>query len=125
MITDLEQDGAPSLTRDAAHSNQPPPASSRMAIAATFTAEPISEAIEFWAHELNLPVRVEHASYGQVFQELLHPQSLFRANVSGANVVLLRAEDWMPQPAGPACPALSHDIKRQRLPNGVEIAHLN
>jgi FkbH-like protein len=66
----------------------------KIAIAATFTAEPLAEAIEFWLKELDLPARVQFAPYNQVFQQLLDPQSLLSRNTQGLNVLLVRMEDW-------------------------------
>ena len=68
-------------------------ASSTLALAATFTAEPLKETLEFWMHALNLPFEVEFAPYHQVFQELLHPDSLLAQNQAGVNGVLIRLED--------------------------------
>src|SRR5215831_11074147 len=48
-----------------------------IAIAATFTAEPVEEALAYW------------------FQQLLDPTSLLATNQRGVNVLLLRFEDWM------------------------------
>lgn len=67
----------------------------RIAISATFTAEPLLEVLDFWMRELDLPARVELAPYHQVFQQLLDPGSLLRANQHGVNVVLVRLEDWL------------------------------
>jgi len=67
----------------------------RMRIVASFTAEPLLDVLEFWAELLDVPLRVDTAEYGQVLQELLAPGSGLRSNDSGANVVLLRAEDWI------------------------------
>jgi amino acid adenylation domain-containing protein/FkbH-like protein len=63
-------------------------------IAATFTAEPIEEVLAFWLEELGVAGRIAFAPYGQVFQELLDPASLLSTNTHGANVVLVRFEDW-------------------------------
>ena len=64
-----------------------------IAIAATYTAEPIKEPLEFWLRQLGLAARVEFAPFNQVFQQLLDPASLLATNKHGANVVLLRIED--------------------------------
>ncbi len=64
-----------------------------VAIAATYTAEPIQEALEFWLHQLGLPLKVEFAPFNQVFQQLLDESSLLGRNQFGANVVLLRMDD--------------------------------
>ncbi|WP_180929722.1 SDR family NAD(P)-dependent oxidoreductase [Streptomyces sp. AJS327] len=65
-----------------------------LVVAATFTAEPIAPALEFWLTHLGLDLDVEFAPYGQVFQELLVPGSAFATNPRGCDVVLLRLEDW-------------------------------
>src|SRR4051794_4477150 len=67
----------------------------RLAVAATFTAEPVRDALEFWMAELDLPASIEFAPYGQVFQELLDPGSLLSQNRRGINLVLVRPEDWL------------------------------
>lgn len=68
-----------------------------IAITATFTAEPISEFLDFWMRELNLPSSIAFAPYNQVFQQLLNPESLLAQNQQGVNLVLLRFEDWQPE----------------------------
>ena len=65
-----------------------------IAIAATFTAEPVQEALEFWMEEIGQPGSIEFAPYNQVFQQLLDPNSLLGKNRRGVNVVLVRLEDW-------------------------------
>src|SRR5437870_4139075 len=66
----------------------------RIAIAATFTAEPVEEALEFWMDELGRSGSIAFAPYNQVFQELLDPGSLLSRNREGINVLLVRLEDW-------------------------------
>ena len=63
-------------------------------IAATFTAEPIAESLNFWTEQLNLPATLRFAPYNQVFQQLLDPASLLATNRHGVNICLLRLEDW-------------------------------
>jgi len=65
-----------------------------IAIAATFTAEPLEESLSFWKQELGIPFKVEFAPYDQVFQQLLDPASLISKNNNGVNVILVRFEDW-------------------------------
>ncbi|WP_204152240.1 HAD-IIIC family phosphatase [Leptolyngbya sp. CCY15150] len=65
-----------------------------VAVAATFTAEPLEESLAFWIDKLALPASVEFTPYNQVFQQLLNPTSLMADNQTGVNVVLLRFEDW-------------------------------
>jgi len=66
-----------------------------IAIAATFTAEPLEEPIAFWSRELEQPFHIQFAGHGQVFQELLDPSGLFSRNQDGVNVVLVRFDDWI------------------------------
>ena len=65
-----------------------------IAIAATFTAEPVEEPLDFWMHTLDIPSDIVFAPYNQVFQQLLDPTSLLSQNQHGLNVVLIRFEDW-------------------------------
>jgi FkbH-like protein len=67
----------------------------RIAVAASFTAEPVLESLAFWMRELGLDAAIEFAPYNQVFQELLNPGSLLSQNHGGINVILLRLEDWL------------------------------
>lgn len=66
----------------------------KIAIAATFTAEPLQDSLAFWADKLQWNAEIAFASYNQVFQELLDPASLLSTNHSGYNIVLVRPEDW-------------------------------
>jgi amino acid adenylation domain-containing protein/FkbH-like protein len=67
----------------------------RLAVAATFTAEPIESALGFWVDKLEMGAEIEFAPYNQVMQTLLDPESLFSTNRTGVNVILLRLEDWI------------------------------
>ena len=66
-----------------------------LAIAASFTAEPLQQALRFLLDEAGLGLEVQFAPYNQVFQELLSRTSLLASNVQGANVVLVRFEDFI------------------------------
>jgi amino acid adenylation domain-containing protein/FkbH-like protein len=66
-----------------------------LAIAATFTAEPLEAPLSYWMRELELPTTITFAAYNQVLQQLLDPQSLFATNTRGMNLLLLRVEDWL------------------------------
>lgn len=68
----------------------------KLAIAATFTAEPIAESLAFWMQQLNITSdnNIEFAPYSQIFQQLLDPTSLLLNNKSGWNIILVRLEDW-------------------------------
>ena len=81
------------METDQASSARPP--ARRVVVAATFTAEPLQESMDFWMRELELPATIEFAPYDQVFQQLLDPGSLLAQNRNGVNVALLRFDDWM------------------------------
>jgi FkbH-like protein len=66
-----------------------------LAIAASFTAEPLQQALRFLLDEAGLDLEVQFAPYNQVFQELLSRTSLLASNGQGANVVLVRFEDFI------------------------------
>jgi len=62
-------------------------------IASTFTADPITESLQFWLERLQMTCRVILAPPFQILQALLDPASLLRSNVAGLNVVLARWAD--------------------------------
>lgn len=66
-----------------------------LALTATFTAEAIRQPLAFWMEELGWDYAIAFAAYNQVFQELLNPGSLLRANRNGINAILVRLEDWV------------------------------
>ena len=66
----------------------------KIAVAATFTAEPLEESLVFWVEKLAFLADIEFAPYNQVFQQLLDPISLFSQNQAGINILLIRLEDW-------------------------------
>jgi FkbH-like protein len=86
---------APALT---AHEAAEPTAQKEqtLAIAATFTAEPVLEPLQYWLDKLSFNASIQFAPFNQVFQQLLDPNSLFASNQHGLNVVLVRLEDWLP-----------------------------
>ncbi len=65
-----------------------------IALAASFTADPILDGVKFWFSELGLRGAIEVAPYGQVLQTLLNP-SAAQAQTRRAQVVLLRVRDWL------------------------------
>lgn len=65
-----------------------------IAVAATFTAEPLEETLRFWGKTLSLSGGVEFAPYNQVLPQLLDPSSVLSRN-HGINLVLLRFSDWL------------------------------
>jgi FkbH-like protein len=64
-----------------------------VALSASFTAEPLQPTLDFWMARLRKDSAVEFAPFNQIFQSLLDPASLFAANKSGVNVVLVRWQD--------------------------------
>lgn len=66
----------------------------KLAICASFTAEPLEGPLRFWLQKLGLDLELEFAPYAQVFQELLDPTSLLSGNRAGLNLLLVRPEDW-------------------------------
>jgi FkbH-like protein len=65
----------------------------RVAISATFTADPIAPTLSFWGRELNRPIEARMAPYNQPLQTLLDPAGEFARNAHGVNVLLMRLED--------------------------------
>jgi FkbH-like protein len=66
-----------------------------IAIASTFTAEPLKESLSFWMKEIDISSKIVFAPYNQVFQQLLDPASLLAQNQDGINIVLVRFDDWV------------------------------
>lgn len=65
----------------------------RIAISASFTAEPLEPFLRFWGRRLNAAFEPVFAPYNQILQTLLDPGSVFASNRHGVNVILLRAGD--------------------------------
>ncbi|MCX6624663.1 MAG: HAD-IIIC family phosphatase, partial [Acidobacteria bacterium] len=65
----------------------------RIAIAASFTAEPLAPVLAFWAAHLGTAFAVRFAAYNQILQTILDPAGEFASNPHGLNTVLLRLED--------------------------------
>ena len=85
-----------------------------LAISATFTAEPVQDALEFWMQQLDLSAQVSFAPYHQVFQQLLDPTSLLANNRQGLNVILIRFEDWLDR----------HSINPNQTPSAEVLAQI-
>jgi FkbH-like protein len=68
---------------------------SAVAVAATFTIEPLVPPLRLLLGEAGLSRDVKCAPYNQVFQELLSASSLLATNSGGANVILIRMEDFV------------------------------
>ena len=63
---------------------------SGIVVAADFTADPIVDALEFWARQFGWAEEIRFAPYNQVIQTLLDPAGAFAGNDGGVNVVLVR-----------------------------------
>ncbi|MET8118319.1 condensation domain-containing protein [Micromonospora sp. NPDC005189] len=61
----------------------------RIALAATFTVDPLRDPVEFWLRFLRVPASVELVGYGQLVTHLL------AGPPADATVCLLRWEDWL------------------------------
>lgn len=66
-----------------------------VAIAGTFTAEPIAAYLSHCTELVGLPMALSFAPYGQIFQELLAPESTLSRNTGGANLLLVRFGDFL------------------------------
>ncbi len=66
----------------------------KLAVAATFTAEPIEEYVKWWCEKHKHKVELSFAQYNQVFQELLDENSIISRN-NGINLLMVRFEDWI------------------------------
>jgi amino acid adenylation domain-containing protein/FkbH-like protein len=84
----------PGVAAKAVPTVRPTKPSQTIAIAGTFTAEPLAEPLRYWIEQLELQAAIEFAPYNQAFQQLLDPNSLLATTRSGLNVILLRFEDW-------------------------------
>jgi len=100
------------------HSTEP----LHIAIAASFTAEPIEPILHFWARRLGTPFEAVFAPYNQVVQTLLDPGSVFATNDRGVNVILLRACDLAQGQAGGAAMAQQAESNARQLGGAVRAA---
>jgi acyl carrier protein len=69
-----------------------------VAVAASFTAQPLAEPLSFLLAEAGLGYRLAFAPYQQVFQQLFDPASILRT-ADGFSLVLVRLEDWLHSPS--------------------------
>jgi amino acid adenylation domain-containing protein/FkbH-like protein/thioester reductase-like protein len=67
----------------------------KIVIASTFTADPLSDPLVFWMNMLSIPAEIKLAPYAQVMRELLDPDSLLSQNKLGFNILVIRLEDWI------------------------------
>jgi FkbH-like protein len=68
---------------------------SRMAIAANFTAQAMSDDLDFWLNEIGSPFTVTFAAHDQIFQALLDDRGLLANNRDGCNAVLIDRATWV------------------------------
>src|SRR5579864_521913 len=93
--------------------------SATLAVAATFTAEPLLPGLALVLEEAGLNLVAQCAPYNQIFQELLTSSSLLAMNAGGANLLLIRLEDFLRDVGEP------HDVSelvsrtRQELFDGL------
>lgn len=64
-------------------------------LASSFTVDPLVDPLSLMLSEAGLSFSIDVAPYGQPFQQLLDTGSAFAQNLDGANVVLVRFEDWL------------------------------
>ncbi len=72
----------------------------RIAVSASFTAEPLLRPLMFWSGQLNREFDVRFAPYNQILQTLLDRGGEFASNTHGVNVALVRVEDLGHLPDG-------------------------
>ncbi len=84
-------------------------AADQVVVAATFTAEPMKEILDFWFDRLGWRTSIAFNPFNRVFQALLDPSSLLRRIRSGYGVILVRFDDL----AGPLPPAGSEAGSRE------------
>ena len=65
-----------------------------IAIAATFSSDPLFPALRFALQEAGLSFDVRAAPYHQLLRELLSSTSLLATNADGADVIIMRFEDF-------------------------------
>jgi FkbH-like protein len=76
-----------------------------LAVAASFTAEPLQQPLSWLLSEAGLDLEVRFAPYHQLYQELLSRTSLLAKNEQGANLVLVRFEDFVRDVRDPSAAA--------------------
>src|ERR1700722_18339206 len=111
-----------------------PESSATIAIAGTFTADPLLLALQFMLRETGMALDVRFAPYNQLFQELLSSTSLLAMNADGVDVILVRFEDFVREvenvedalaiirrTATELANALLHHSRRMRVPTVVAV----
>jgi FkbH-like protein len=98
------------------------PEAFRIAIAASFTAEPLDPFLQYWGRRLGTAVETVFAPYNQIAQTLLDPGSVFASNRRGVNVILLRASDLAQLPPDDPALAQAASLNAQQLAEAVRAA---
>lgn len=95
-----ETDSAPSQDQAVTAGVAAQAAPLSIALAGTFTLEPVRDRLAAWLRELRIAHETALAPIGQIFLQLLDPAALFGAfhqQGRGVNVVLLRLSDLVPE----------------------------
>ena len=105
-----------------------------VAIAATFTAEPLQPGLEYLYREAGLQLNLRFAPYHQVLQELISGSGTLSTNQKGVNVLLVRFEDFVREisdptnacavidrTAGELAEALSGFVRRCKVPTVLAV----
>ncbi len=66
-----------------------------VALAASFSLEPLESGIRFWVDWLGWKSEIRLATYNQIFQNIYDANSVLRSNKNGCNFFLLRFEDFL------------------------------
>ncbi|GFN33028.1 HAD-IIIC family phosphatase [Paenibacillus xylaniclasticus] len=69
------------------------PVVEKIIVVSSFTANLVEDSLSFWLRRMGRSSEVEFVPYGQIFQQLLNPNSEFAGNTSGFNVMLIRLTD--------------------------------
>jgi len=107
----------------------------QIALASTFTLDPISDYANFWQRQLDNLVGTSFDEYGQVIQALLGANSIFDDKAS-KHVCLIRTQDLLKKASDAvttrtAAPAISNNSSGDQkfenitLPDGRQVASLN
>lgn len=87
----------------------------RLALAATFVADPVKESLEFWIGRLDLRLDIATVEHQLPVRELLDRHGILANNLGGTNVLFLRVRDLFGAQGegGPSnCPLNSAEIDR-------------
>lgn len=105
---------------------------SQINIVSNFTITPVEQTLAFWKKELADSVSVNLCQYNQVFQELLDANRIFGRSNDGINTVVISLEEWYRIHRGyrrkydeQRIKECYQGLKTYRIPNNLEIAHVN